>query len=319
MQEVKLQWHSAFTSALRIELEENMDNLLIEEEHLLGKKPMQIDVLIVKKDVGIRIRKNIGRIFRKHNIIEYKSPEDYLSINDFYNVFGYACRYQADTDKVMEIDPEEITITFVAHSYPGKMLEHLKKVWHMHIVKKEGGIYYLTGAAFPIQLVVTKELSDTNNFWLKSIRNDYKEKEEFMELLDRYEMKKESVYYQAVMDIILRANRKVIEEERKVMCDALRELYEEWVADELEMKRKAAVAEGLQQGIKQGIEQGIEQGAELSLLELIAKKLKKHKSPEQIAEDLEEDVSVIERICNVMKDFAPEYDTISIYKHMQKM
>ena len=41
--------------------------------------------------------------------------------------------------------------------------------------------------------------------------------------------------------------------------------------------------------------------------------------PEQIAEDLEEDVSVIERICNVMKDFAPEYDTISIYKHMQKM
>ena len=55
MQEVKLQWHSAFTSALRIELEENMDNLLIEEEHLLGKKPMQIDVLIVKKDVGIRI------------------------------------------------------------------------------------------------------------------------------------------------------------------------------------------------------------------------------------------------------------------------
>ena len=251
MQEVKLQWHSAFTSALRIELEENMDNLLIEEEHLLGKKPMQIDVLIVKKDVGIRIRKNIGRIFRKHNIIEYKSPEDYLSINDFYNVFGYACRYQADTDKVMEIDPEEITITFVAHSYPGKMLEHLKKVWHMHIVKKEGGIYYLTGAAFPIQLVVTKELSDTNNFWLKSIRNDYKEKEEFMELLDRYEMKKESVYYQAVMDIILRANRKVIEEERKVMCDALRELYEEWFADELEMKRKAAVAEGLKQGIKQ--------------------------------------------------------------------
>ena len=66
-----------------------MDNLLIEEEHLLGKKPMQIDVLIVKKDVGIRIRKNIGRIFRKHNIIEYKSPEDYLSINDFYNVFGF--------------------------------------------------------------------------------------------------------------------------------------------------------------------------------------------------------------------------------------
>ena len=45
--------------------------------------------------------------------MEYKSPEDYISINDFYKVLGYVCVYQADTRKVLEIMPEELTITLV--------------------------------------------------------------------------------------------------------------------------------------------------------------------------------------------------------------
>ena len=36
---------------------------------------MQIDVL-VKNEKHVKLKKNIGRIFRQYNIIEYKSPED---------------------------------------------------------------------------------------------------------------------------------------------------------------------------------------------------------------------------------------------------
>ena len=50
---------------------------------------MQIDELVIKVHDNEKIQKNIGRIFRKHNIVEYKSPEDYLTINDFINVYGY--------------------------------------------------------------------------------------------------------------------------------------------------------------------------------------------------------------------------------------
>ncbi len=36
------------------------------------------------------LNKSVGdRIFRTYNIIEYKSPDDYLSINDFCKVYGY--------------------------------------------------------------------------------------------------------------------------------------------------------------------------------------------------------------------------------------
>ena len=68
---------------MHIEFREEMEKLRFEEEHILGKKPMQIDLLIIKMKTEEKIRKNIGKIFREHNIIEYKSPEDYLSINNF--------------------------------------------------------------------------------------------------------------------------------------------------------------------------------------------------------------------------------------------
>ena len=71
MTDGRLQWHPGFSAALRVELEEELDELCIEDEHMLSKKPMQIDVLI-KNEKHVKIQKNIGRIFRQYNIIEYK-------------------------------------------------------------------------------------------------------------------------------------------------------------------------------------------------------------------------------------------------------
>ena len=93
---VSLQWHPAFYAGLQIELAEEAQYLSFENEHQLGTKPKEIDVLIIKKDPNVVLKKNIGKIFRKHNIIEYKSPEDYLSIDDFYKVLGYGCFYKSD-------------------------------------------------------------------------------------------------------------------------------------------------------------------------------------------------------------------------------
>ena len=134
MEKEVLQWHPAFYAGLQIEFEEEKDNLIFENEHQLGTKPKEIDVLIIKKEKDVPIKKNIGRIFRKHNIVEYKSPTDYLSIDDFYKVYAYACFYKADTEKQNSIPISEITITFVCKRYPGKLINHLKKVWKYQMV-----------------------------------------------------------------------------------------------------------------------------------------------------------------------------------------
>lgn len=283
MTDGRLQWHSGFSAALRVELEDELDELCIEDEHMLSKKPMQMDVLVVKKKGEQPIRKNIGRIFRKHNIIEYKSPEDYLSINDFYKVYGYTCFYQSETKRVKDIPPEEITMTFICNHYPQKLLEHLKKFKGIEVEKQEAGLYYLLGDSFPIQLVIVKELSKEENYWLQNLRCNLKTGEEIQEVVRRYEQVKHKAYYSDVMNLIVRANQKQMEEEKN-MCEALNELF----AEELK--------EADLRGRKEGRKEGRSVGQIEKLKELVQKKLAKNQSIEKIADDLVEDVEVIRKI-----------------------
>lgn len=283
MTDGRLQWYSGFSAALRVELEDELDELCIEDEHMLSKKPMQIDVLVVKKKGEQPIRKNIGRIFRKHNIIEYKSPEDYLSINDFYKVYGYTCFYQSETKRVKDIPPEEITMTFICNHYPQKLLEHLKKFKGIEVEKQEAGLYYLLGDSFPIQLVIVKELSKEENYWLQNLRCNLKTGEEIQEVVRRYEQVKHKAYYSDVMNLIVRANQKQMKEEKN-MCEALNELF----AEELK--------EADLRGRKEGRKEGRSVGQIEKLKELVQKKLAKNQSIEKIADDLVEDVEVIRKI-----------------------
>ena len=247
MEKTKLQWHPAFGAALRITLQDEMKYLEMHEEYLLSKKPLQMDVLIIKKLKDIPIRKAIGQIFRKHNIIEYKSPGDGLSINDFYKVYGYSCIYQSNTDRVKEIDPEELTLTFACSHYPRKFLRHLETVRGMRAEYQGGGIYYLKGDPIPMQLLITPKLTYKENYWLQSMRTDLQAGEEIRKLVREYEKHRKSKDHAAVMDLITRANWKQMEVEKK-MCDALKELF----AEELKEADSRGRTEGIEQGIVRG-------------------------------------------------------------------
>ena len=236
-----LQWHPAFYAGLQIEFAEEAEKLIFENEHQLSKKPLEIDVLVIKKKAEEQIQKNIGRIFRRHNIVEYKSPEDYLSIDDFYKVYGYACFYKSDTKHVDEIKSNEITISFACEKRPEKLLKHLRQERQLDIMKVEEGIYYIEGAYFPIQLLLTSELSKESNFWLKNLTNNLKEHSEVDELETEYEKNRQNELYKAMMNIIIRANEALFEEAKgKDMCEALRELFRDEI-EEAVNKAKAEV------------------------------------------------------------------------------
>ena len=50
MEEDKKQWHPAFCAAMELELREDNDILLYEREHNLSKKPLEMDLLVIKKE-----------------------------------------------------------------------------------------------------------------------------------------------------------------------------------------------------------------------------------------------------------------------------
>ncbi len=64
-------WHPAFFAGIQIELAEDADNLVFENEHQLGTKPMEIDVLIIKKETDRPVKKNIGSKKKKREFIMY--------------------------------------------------------------------------------------------------------------------------------------------------------------------------------------------------------------------------------------------------------
>lgn len=269
-----LQWHPAFQAALQIEFMDEPCQLEFLKEFNLTEKPLQIDTLVIKPEPDKILSKSIGHIFRKYNIIEYKNPEDYFSINDYYRVTGYACIYQSNTEKEREIPPEELTISLAVSHYPRKLAAFLKYLYHADISQKYPGIYYVTGLMFPMQILILPRLSREEFTWLSRLRTNLSLQEDIEPLAKVYAGKEKNSLYEAAMDFIVRANWKKYKEGRD-MCNALEELF----ADKLEEREKL----GMEQGIRAFILDHIEEGTPKNI---ILQKLEKRfsLSPEQAEE-----------------------------------
>ncbi|MDR2116370.1 MAG: hypothetical protein LBP87_08310, partial [Planctomycetaceae bacterium] len=77
-------------------------------------------VLIIKKNEDIEIKKNIARIFRKYNVIEYKSPHDYISIEDYDKTHVYSRFYAVNHG----VRTDDMSVTLVSTRKPRKLLSY---------------------------------------------------------------------------------------------------------------------------------------------------------------------------------------------------
>ncbi len=250
------QWHPAFFASLQIELEKEAQYLSFESEHQLGTKPKEIDVLVIKKDPNVSIKKNIGRIFKTHNIMEYKSPEDYLSIDDFYKVYGYACFYKADTTHVDDIKAEDITVSYVSKVYPHKVIKYLEKELFLEVKKIEQGIYYVYGLCFPVQFIITSRLTEEENLWLHCLTDDLNNPKQAEKLLQEYETHRHENLYQSTMNIIIDANEEIFKEGQN-MCEALLRISRENLKEEFEEREARGEARGKEETLLSLVHDGV--------------------------------------------------------------
>ena len=251
----KLQWHPAFCSALRLELLEDAENLEFTDEFQLTEKPLQIDCTVVKVKKDCKIKNEIGKIFRKHNIFEYKSPMDELNIDTFYKAVAYACLYKVLPNHVNEIPAEEITITLIRDRKPVKLLGELEKSGYGY-KKEAAGIYYVNGAMFPVQIIVSSELDVDMHVQLKALTDNLDEP-----LMWKY-LQEVSVFTErekdladVVLQVIVNSNMEKVREwkgSERIMCEALRVL----MADELNEERMEGRIEGQREGRLEGQREG---------------------------------------------------------------
>jgi hypothetical protein len=203
-------WHPAFLEAIKLELDQYGDALEYVPEYQLTKEPLRIDVVIVKKRKDVRIEKNIAAIFRGDNIIEYKSPTDYVSIEDFYKVYAYACLCVTMQPRTAA-DITDLTITFVGSHYPRKLAEHLEHVRQYSVEKSGPGVYSIMGDLLPMQIIDTRELPVEENLWLAQLDNrlDHAGARRIIMALDRQNRAERMAAY---IDAVYTANFEVMEE-----------------------------------------------------------------------------------------------------------
>ena len=70
----KIQWHPGFYAGMELELK--AFDLSFDSEYQLTRGPLSIDLLIIKKLSDQKITVDFADCFRRHNIVEFKSPED---------------------------------------------------------------------------------------------------------------------------------------------------------------------------------------------------------------------------------------------------
>ena len=85
----------------------------------------------------------------------------------------------------------------------------------------------------------------------------------------------------------------------------------------IEIGTERGIEIGTERGIEIGTRQGIEQERKSHLIQTVCKKLMKGKTPEVIAEELEEDIDTVKGICEVAKRYAPEYQQQKILKELE--
>jgi hypothetical protein len=238
-----LNWHPEFITAVKLELKEYLDKIEILPEVPLTAEPLKIDCVIIKKAKGLVIKKNFAAIFRKWNILEYKSPKDHVSVNDYQKVYAYACLYSS----FKNVPINDITISFIESRYPRKLIDFLREKRKFTVEKNGSGIYTVKGDAVAIQIVDSRYLPDEENLWLKNLRGKL-DKNTIVKVIDEIHKQDKAVSLEAYIEVISRANTEFFEEVTEMRAPTFKQVVMEskigasWIKEwksEAEAKGKA--------------------------------------------------------------------------------
>lgn len=241
-----IHWHPGFYGAIELELKQNKSDLIFESEHQLSKEPLRMDMLIIKKQADVVVQNEIGQIFKRYNVLEFKSPEDGLSIDDFFKTIGYACIYKGLGETVDAVPENELTVSIFRETYPRELFEKLKQSGR-RVKKQFEGIYYVSGnLLFDTQIVVTKELCEETHRYLKLLSKNVKEQDVRRLIEDACQSQTQGDRHNvaAMLEVIFAVDRKLrkaIEED-----NAMGEILDEMLKDRIDAKlteqaKKAAI------------------------------------------------------------------------------
>jgi hypothetical protein len=102
---IRTWWHPLLANIPRWQLD---SHYYLDEEVPVGRKPLQIDLLLLHKEEGelppsaCQMLAGVVEHLNEFTLVEFKSPSDTLRAGDFQTFLAYALLYRAQNDPALE-------------------------------------------------------------------------------------------------------------------------------------------------------------------------------------------------------------------------
>ena len=241
---------------------------MISPEKELTRKPLRMDFLILRLEEGYRMRSSLGKLLKKHTIVEYKGATDYLSLEDLFKGQAYASLYissgtgdsapESQKDNAsseaslseparlgLAVPPEEILLMFVCCPYPRKVMQFLQST-SAKVEERTPGVYRFRLGCIDMAIIVQSRLDSAEYLWIKNLSPNVPP-EDFDQMAAQQQRHPED---KALDDLIqfIYDNNPYLQKEGEKMCK---------VFDDI---RQKAFDQGKNEGFNQGKNEGFNQG-----------------------------------------------------------
>ena len=220
------------------------------------------DLEEVQKLMDEKIDNDIAEMFRRHNVVEFKSPEDEMSIDVFFKTQAYAGLYKASGETVNEIPADEVTVSLFRDAWPREMVDQLTALGYT-VTQRHPGIYQIDGnLPFPTQLVVTSQLRPGQHTILRilSSRADREDIEDFIRTSSQFQDSGDRARADSILQVSASANkalyREIYQRGDASMCEALMEIMKDDIDKKVEKGRAEGEAKGRAEGEAKGKAEG---------------------------------------------------------------
>jgi hypothetical protein len=159
---IRTWWHPLLVSLLRWKLGRHYQ---VQEEVPLGQKPLQIDILLLRKEQGdlpAHARAMLAGLVEhlgEETLVEFKSPSDTLRAGDLQTFLAYTLLYRALNKPLLQ--PSKLHLVVIAPRLTRPYQDELQLLG-MTGQTEEVGVWRLQGspAGHPMWLLETEELVD---------------------------------------------------------------------------------------------------------------------------------------------------------------
>ena len=258
-------WHAGFEALLRIETHKYEDKVHIITEEEIGVIPPRTDFVIMVEDEEVVFDKEIFKMFRKINILEYKNPYDSLNERVIRKVCGYANLYIGVAEHEGDRPSDQVTITIFRAVKNPELFAKMEQEGKL-VRDDVPGIYHVNGIVdLPFQIIITGELEGDEYAAYRALTDRAAEVDVERIIQEIGKEKDDSLkeYYGVLIKLIIEKNPQFIEVVRRdsAMEDVLMEIVKEKVdekVNEKEQETKSLDISSLMTNLKLTLEQAMD-------------------------------------------------------------